>query len=949
MGTPLTDRHTPLAAALVISAALTLTMCAPGLDLSEDGDPDGATALPLGADTPAPEALGTAGSSAQPAAGPRAFGIDRDPPPDWDWLAPAALVSACDMPEQGEVRTWTDGASWALPLLQTDVDAVISGGVADVTVVQSFANPFETPIEAVYLFPLPDDGAVDAMTLRVGDRVIEGTIHEKEEAKAIYEQAKSEGRVAARLDQERPNIFTQHIANLLPGELVEIVIHVVQPLDYEDGGYSWDFPLVVGPRYVPSDADPNSRTGSVADLPAAREALDAPYAPTRTGNDVNIRVSLDAGVPLRGVSSPSHDLHVTRPDDAQAEVALPSYEAIPNKDFVLRWEVAGDAPEVAVLADAHDGEGTFMLMIQPPAEAALTPDTVLPKEMVFVVDTSCSMSGFPLDKAKDAMRLAIDEMNPNDRFLVMDFNDQVSALAPRPLTNSAANRQRGRDFVNAFHGSGGTRMLDGIEASLDLPADPELLRTVLFLTDGYIGNEADILAAIEQRLGAGTRLFSLVIGSSVNRYLLDRMAQVGRGGVDVVLHAEDADDAVQRFYDRIRNPILTDLDVRIDGVDVSELTPDPLPDLFSGQPLVLLGRYSGGGTATVTVTGRTAAGPFEQVVTVDLPAEAQDHPGIGSLWARTTIKDIELRNHGGTNAALTDAMTAIALEHGIVTRRTSFVAVDTEISNPGARNDRVDVPLETPEGVDLEAAAGPLHPDGLARPQTPPPSCGVFGNGGGHGSGAGGGAFGAGGLGLMGSGVGGGGSAYGLGGLGTRGSGSSGYGRGAGAYGKAAPRASVRMGEASAPGGDLIQGRVHKPGVDFVLAPPAVAEPTPESPIGGLSPFEQPEPAADPEPATLGSIDKSVIDRVIKKHLAQIRYCYERELKTHADLAGKVVITFTIATDGTVQSTKVKSSTLGHEGVESCVQGRFARMRFPAPAGGGVVIVAYPLVFKSAD
>jgi Ca-activated chloride channel homolog len=960
MGTPLISRHLTIAAALSIGCALLLTQCVPALDES-DGDDDSSllSSLIANQETPAPVGIATAGPgpSAQPA-DPLTRALQQAAP-EWNELAAAALVEACENPGQGEVLTWTDGAAWSLPLLHTDVDTVISGMVADITVVQAFANPFDTPIEAVYLFPLPDDAAVDGMTLRIGDRTIEGSIHEREEAAAIYAQAKSEGRVASLLDQERPNIFTQHVANLVPGELVEISIHVVQPLKYEDGGYSWDFPLVVGPRYVPADADPNPRTGYLADLPAARQALDAPYSPTRTGNDVSVHVSVDAGVPIRDVRSPSHDLHVSEPSGSQAEVSLANYDQIPNKDFVLRWSVAGDAPEVAVLADAHNGEGVFMLMIQPPADGAVTPDTVIPKEMVFVVDTSCSMSGFPLDKAKDAMRLAIGEMNPNDRFLVMDFNDRVSTLSASPLANTTTNRQRGLSFVERFHGSGGTRMLDGIEASLDLPQDPELLRTVLFLTDGYIGNEADILSSIEQRLGARTRLFSLGIGSSVNRYLLDRMAKVGRGGVDVVLHAEGADEAVERFYDRIRNPVLSDLSVEVDGVTVHDLTPDPLPDLFTGQPLVLFGRYSGGGMAIVTVTGNDASGPFTQVVEVDLPANAQDHPGLESLWARKTIEDIELRNHGGGNQELTDVMTELALAHGIVTRRTSFVAVDTEISNPGGGGNRLDVPLETPEGVEIEAAAGPLGPDGLARPQRPPPACGVFSTGG-YGSGSGSGGmmgsgsgkgYGYGGLGMGGSGTGhgGGGSSSGLGGLGSkgRGTGASGYGRGAARSSASSNGVLSFSGSA-----DLIQGTVHKPRIDFVLsAPRPVSEATPEEPIAGLSPFgtstPEPDSVATAAPIILGSIDKSVIDRVIKKNLNQVRYCYEKELKTHADIAGKLVVKFTIGAEGDVSEAVVKSSTLGSPAVSACVLGRFLRMQFPAPAGGGIVVVSYPLVFAN--
>lgn len=937
---------------LVITAALALPLALASIDCVPETFDEPLEALPSeGVHAALTEQVPAGPSTTAPTAHARRAARDRQPAPrDWDLDAyRPKMVDHCDPPRSGVMTAWTDGASWELPLLHTDVDAAISGMVTDVSVVQTFTNPFDEPIEAVYTFPLPDDAAVDGMTLRVGDRVIEASVHESEEAKEIYEDAKRAGQMAARLDQERPNIFVQNVANLMPGTVIEVEIHLVQPLVFEDGGYDWSFPLVVGPRYVPGDDDPNP--GAAVDLAAAREAVDAPYSPVRTGNDVDIYVTVDAGVPITAVRSPSHDLLIEERGGSTATATLAPGDTIPNKDFVLRYEVGGEAPEIALLAQHDEDDPVFMLVIQPPADAHITDDIVTPKEMVFVVDTSCSMSGYPLDKAKDAMTLAITEMNPDDRFTVMDFNDTVSELAPTPLDNTEANRRKGLAYVDRFRGSGGTRMLDGIEAALDLPADPELLRTVVFLTDGYIGNEADILSAIDQRIGARTRLFSLGLGSSVNRYLLSRMAKAGRGDVEYVLHAEAADEAVENLYERIRNPIVTNIEVDFGGADVSGVYPDPMPDLFSGQPLVLLGRYSTPGPMTVTVTGQTRSGPFEQVVDVVLPADGDDHPGLPSLWARQVVEDLESRNRNGQDEALNAELLDLALRHGLMTRLTSMVAVDSQVVNEGGDARRHEVPLETPEGVDLEAAAGPVGADGLARPshaaRTEPPACDRFADGegdllgglGASGFGSGGSAFGSGagllgsrqigggGLGSRGSGLGGGGTSQGLGGLGTRGvgSGASGYGRGGGLRKKVSRPHTPRPAPADEP-------------APAAREWPADEGEAPAPPSGGVH---------DPSAAVvLGAIDKDSIDRVVKKHINAIRYCYQRQLQARPDLAGKVVIKFVIGQDGTVTSQETKTSTLKSPAVEDCVLGRFARMTFPEPRGGGIVIVSYPFLFS---
>jgi Ca-activated chloride channel homolog len=640
-------------------------------------------------------------------------------------------------PTQGVMQVTRGEEIWELPLVHTDVDAEISGFIADVEVRQVYANPFDEPIEAVYLFPLPDDGAVDAMEMRVGDRVIVGEIHRREEARQIYEEARDAGKTAALLDQERPNIFQQSVANILPGDAVEVIIHVVQPLKYESGGYEWAFPMVVGPRFIPGQGTGNSgATDPIED--AAR--LDAPVSETRTGNDISLRAWIDAGMAIQDVRSTSHEVDITREDAASVGVAISPSDSIPNKDFILRYDLAGEAPEAALLT--HRSEelgGYFMLMIQPQADEFVTDDVVTPKEMVFVVDTSGSMRGYPLTKAKEAMSLAITEMNPDDRFYVMDFNTTVSSLSPTTLPNTKENRKRGLQYVERFEGERGTNMLEGIKAALDLEKDPELLRTVLFMTDGYIGNESQILSAVEEHLG-DSRLYSFGVGSSVNRYLLDRMSKVGRGHVQYLRQDEEAEPAIQAFYERIRNPLLTDVQIEWEGIEVVDVYPDPVPDLFAGQPVILVGRYEQPGEGIVRVRGKIRGREHVQEIAVTFPDAEPEHDALASLWARTVIEDLESRQYKIANPAIEEEITELALRYQLMSRYTSFVAVEETVVNEDGAPKTVRVPLETPDGVSFEGIFGDKDADnvmlggsatsasayggsgGMSRTSAPPPA-----------------------------------------------------------------------------------------------------------------------------------------------------------------------------------------------------------------------------------
>ena len=577
----------------------------------------------------------------------------------------------------------------ALPLESTTVDVVITGPYAELTVEQTFSNPNEDFIEAIYSFPLHQEAAVDQMWMRVGDRVIEGRVYEKEEAKELYEEAKEEGRTTALTEQDRPNLFRQSVANMAPGESVSVTLHMIQPLTYKDGVYSFELPLTVGPRFVPAGHDP-----------ADAERITPPLASAPTGATVEIKVSAEMGIDIAEMWSPSHELS---PVVSGSHGSTHLRGLTGDRDFVLNLDLDGSEPVASLMVQ----EGHFALTLEP--QPLPSPDQVVPRELIFVVDNSCSMNGTPLNMAKEAMREALLNLHPKDSFQVIRFSEEASALGPVPLPATPENIELGIAYVNAMEGMGGTHMMAGIEASLDFPYDPDRKRIVAFMTDGYIGNEREILAAIEDKLGA-TRLFSFGIGSSVNRYLLDEMALVGRGDVTYVLLDEDPAGKVQDFYERIAQPVLTDIELDFGDATVSGVYPRLVPDLFVGHPIRVVGKYSGD-LGTVTIRGRAGDRVVEQ--TVELVA-VEDGSAIGSAWARQRVKALQREQLHGEIPEVREEITLTAIDYGLITQYTSFLAVDYRIRNPGGDNDTVEQPNEGPAGVDLTMATE------LSRIYTPP-------------------------------------------------------------------------------------------------------------------------------------------------------------------------------------------------------------------------------------
>ncbi len=626
-----------------------------------------------------------------------------------------------DTPEitQGALRVIVEEGAEPLefPLQHTDVRAEIAGMVADVTVTQTFANPYEDTIEAVYVFPLPQNAAVNDMTMKIGDRTIRGLIKKREEARQIYEEAREAGQIAGLLEQERPNIFTQSVANITPGAEILIEIHYVQDLKYDDGTYEFTFPMVVGPRFIPGR--PIGRTGGgwapdTDQVPDASRITPPVLKPgERTGHDIALAVTLDAGVPIQDLRCRSHEVEMQRTGDSRATVSLKPFDTIPNKDFMLAWDVAGEQPEMALLAHrAGDTGGFFSLMIQPKAEFEV--GEITPKEMIFVVDCSGSMRGEPISAAKQAMRRCITHMQPGDTFRVIRFSEAASQLSQEPLTNTPENIRRGLVYIEQMSGSGGTQMIEGIKAALDYPEDPERLRIVSFMTDGYIGNETEILAAIEDKLG-GARLFAFGVGSSVNRYLLERMAEVGRGTVEYMRPNEDSSELVERFYERIDKPFLIDIDIDWSGLQVADIYPKRIPDLFAAQPVILHGRYTEPGAGAIRVRGRLAGELWSQRLDVELPQQNEHNAALASLWARARIKDLMGRMYHGEDEAIVAQVTNLALEFRLMSAYTAFVAVEETVVREDGELRTVYQPVPMPEGVSYEGVFGPVGEAEMAR------------------------------------------------------------------------------------------------------------------------------------------------------------------------------------------------------------------------------------------
>jgi Ca-activated chloride channel family protein len=634
---------------------------------------------------------------------------------------------------QGALRIVDEDASVVeCPLTHTDVAADISGFIARVKVTQMFVNPTDEKIEAVYVFPLPNEAAVDDMTMVIGERRIVGLIKRRDDARAIYQQAIAAGQTAALLEQERPNIFTQSVGNIEPGQEVRIEISYVDVLKYDMGTYEFHFPMVVGPRYNPGapTTTPAARPIELQDKvsPPDSDTTDVPDASKinppvlkpglRNGHDISLSVQLDAGVPIQDLKTANHKVGIDRQGERKAKIVLSPNDSLPNKDFVLRYDVVGKKPEMAVLAHTGDyqdtkrlGDGYFMLMVQPQEDERLKKSP--PREIVFLIDTSGSMRGAPTAKVIDSMRNMLGLCREGkDTVQVVAFAGSARKLFDKAVDVTPENIKKALNFTDGIRGAGGTEMLKGIKMVIDEPLDKERMRIVVMLSDGYIGNEAQIIEHVGKNCGDQIRFWAVGVGSSPNMFLIDGVAKQG-GGMGKRLGLQDDTVALtQEIMTRIQRAQLAKIRIDWGDHEVLETFPARIPELWAGRPVVVFGRYRGAGTASeIKIQGNVEGEDVSWPLLVSLPKEQKQNDVLAKVWARRKIEDLMHSTFYAGSPAVEEEVTGIALNYRLMSQYTSFVAVDQKevgsLSEPARPPRRMLVPVPLPDGTQWEGFFGP--------------------------------------------------------------------------------------------------------------------------------------------------------------------------------------------------------------------------------------------------
>ncbi len=641
------------------------------------------------------------------------------------WLMPAcageARAAEANFVKPGDMRSGAllmpaveTGRYVEAPLLATDVDVTVSGPVARSRITQYFINPAKGWVEGVYVFPLPENSAVDTLKMVVGKRSIVGEIKERQTAKQIYEKAKAEGKKAGLLEQERPNIFTSSVANIGPGETVVVQIEYQQTVAQSGGTFSLRVPLVVAPRYNPKPAvqtvdfsADGSGFGQVNEPVSDRDRIEPPvldpriYRPT---NPVTLAVRLQAGFPLGEVKSHYHGVQVEKVSDDTQIIKLDGGAVPADKDFELTWQAKeGKAPSAGLFKERVGNDDYLLAFVTPPA----LPDAggELPREIVFVIDNSGSMGGTSIVQAKASLIYALQRLKPQDRFNIIRFDDTMDQLFPGAVPADAAHVAQAKSFVEALEARGGTEMVPAMAAALidKGNAQAATLRQVVFLTDGAIGNEDQLFSTITAGLGR-SRIFMVGIGSAPNAFLMTHAAELGRGTYTYIGSVDQVQERMRELFAKLEKPAVTSLSIKFSSGKV-DVTPAILPDLYAGEPLQIAAKVSRA-SGQAEITGMIGNRPW--VVTLPV-ANAAEGKGISKLWARRKITDAEaaISLRQMPKEAADKRILSLALDHQLVSRLTSLVAIDKTPSRPAnARLTRADIPLNLPSGWDFDTVFG---------------------------------------------------------------------------------------------------------------------------------------------------------------------------------------------------------------------------------------------------
>ena len=632
-------------------------------------------------------------------------------------VASATGLTGLDEVKSGTLlfKSETQGRFVEAPRLATDISIDITGPFARTVITQRFKNVTDGWVEGVYAFPLPETAAIDTLKMQIGSRFIEGVLKPREEAKKIFEQAKAEGKKASLLEQERPNLFTNSIANIGPGETIVVQIEYQETVRQQQADFSIRIPLVVAPRYNPKpmivqSVTMDGKTGWGATDPVPdRSRISPPVSdPSKSSpiNPVTLTVHLNAGFELETISSTSHKIEIVSNTEKGSTITLSNEVVIANKDFVLSWTAKpGASPTVALFTEKTD-TGQFTLAYIMPPQNISDPSLVPNREVIFVIDQSGSMAGRSMDQAKASLQFALDNLKPSERFNIIRFNHEHFSLFGGTVPANQENLEIARAYVENLVADGGTEMLGAMQTALYDPdaKDRTTLRQVIFLTDGAIGNEKQLFDTITKKRGR-SRIFTVGIGSAPNSYFMRKAAEFGRGTFTHIGSVNEVDANMRKLFAKLAAPVAVDLVAELDQGGKSSLTPNSLPDLYQGEPVVVIAR-SETIAKQIKLTGRFENQPWEIRLPLDKAVQAK---GISKIWARRKIDDIEAkRTMGVLSYEQTDRQVEnIAMEFGLVSRRTSLVAIDVTPSRPiGTALETTILPVNLPEGWDFNAVFG---------------------------------------------------------------------------------------------------------------------------------------------------------------------------------------------------------------------------------------------------
>jgi Ca-activated chloride channel family protein len=583
------------------------------------------------------------------------------------------------------------------PLKETDVTVNISGVIADVVIKQKYYNGGTRPINARYIFPASTRAAVHSMKMIIGEEVVVAQVKERQAAQQEFDNAKKEGMSASLLKQQRPNVFSMNVANILPNDTIDIELRYTELLVPTEKTYEFVYPTVVGPRY----SNQPEAIAPETDLWVKNPYLEEDQAPQ---TNFTISLSISTGIALQEIVCTSHETDVIWESESVANILLVDPEDFGgNRDFIVRYRLAGQEIASGLLLFEGQEENFFLLMVQPPER--IKPADIPPREYIFVVDVSGSMHGFPLNTAKKLLKNLIGNLRAVDRFNVILFAGGSRLMSPSSLPATRENIRKAITVIDRQQGGGGTELRSALQKALSLPWSESFSRTTMVVTDGYIAAEREVFHLIQNNLNR-TNVFSFGIGSSVNRYLIEGMARAGQGEPFIVTKPQEAQGEAERFRTYVGAPMLTNIAVRYDGFETYDIEPPAIPDLFAERPIIVFGKWRGKPEGTVELAGLGGAGEYIQTIPVAETKPLKMNSALRYLWARTRIARLSDYSLGRRNREDELEITNLGLTYNLLTRYTSFIAVHEAIRNPEPQSEDVTQPLPLPLHVSNLAVGG---------------------------------------------------------------------------------------------------------------------------------------------------------------------------------------------------------------------------------------------------